>query len=176
MGVERWAESPQWYVLHTHLKQEERANENLRSWGVETLHAKLRTRRYNEFTGATTYITQPLFPRYLFARFNAREQLPKIQFTRGVHYVVCFGESPAPVDQVIIDIVRDRIDENGFVKEDDELKLGDKVVVSAGPLRNLMGIFERAVKGSDRITILLTAIEYQGRLVVNRDIVQRAAG
>lgn len=174
MGIERWAESPRWYVLHTHPKQEERANENLRSWGVETLYAKLRTRRFNQFTGAPTYITQPLFPRYLFARFNAREQLPKIQFTRGVHNVVFFGESPASVDQDIIDIIRARIDENGFVKENDELKLGDKVIVNAGPLRNFMGIFEREMKGSDRITILLTAIEYQGRLVVNRAMVQRA--
>jgi transcriptional antiterminator RfaH len=176
MDVEQWAETPQWYVLHTHLKQEERANENLRSFGVETLHAKVKTRRYNEFTGAPTYITQPLFPRYLFAKFIVREQLPKIRFTRGVHNVVSFGESPAPVDPDIIDIIRDRIDEHGFVKENNELKPGDKVVISSGPLRNLVGIFEREVKGSDRITILLTAIEYQGRLVVDRELVQRAAG
>lgn len=175
MGVERWAESRQWYLLHTHLKQEERANENLRSWGVETLNPKLRTRRFNEFSGTPIYITQPLFPRYLFARFNAHEQLPKIRFTRGVRNVVCFGENPATVDQDIIDTIRARIDENGFVKENDELQPGDKVVISAGPLRNLTGIFERKIKGSDRITILLTAIEYQGRLVVNRDVVQRAA-
>ena len=176
MGIERWAETRQWYILHTHLKQEDRANKNLRSWGVETLHAKVRTRRFNEFTGAPTYITEPLFPRYLFARFNGREQLTKIRFTRGVHHVVCFGESPAPVDQEIIDIIRAHIDENGFVKENGELKPGDKVVISAGPLRNLIGIFEREVKGSDRITILLTAVEYQARLVVQRDLVQRAVG
>jgi transcription antitermination factor NusG len=80
------------------------------------------------------------------------------------------------VDQEIIDIIRARIDEHGFVKADDELKPGDKVAISAGPLRNLIGVFEREIKGSDRITILLTAIEYQGRLVVNRAMVKRAAG
>lgn len=175
MSVERWADSLQWYVLHTHLKQEERANENLKFWGVETLHARLRTRRYNEFTGAPTYITQPLFPRYLFAKFNARAVLPKIRFTRGIQNVVCFGESPAQVDQDIIDIIRARIDENGFVKGNDELKPGDKVMINTGAMKNLEGIFERRTKGSDRITILLTAIEYQGRLVVSRDQVERAA-
>ena len=77
MGVETWANSRQWHLVYTNLKQEERANENLRAWGVETVHAKLRTRRYNEFTGAPTYITQPLFPRYLFVKFNAREQLSR---------------------------------------------------------------------------------------------------
>lgn len=176
MILEKLADSPRWYVVHTHVHQEERANENLRSWGIETLNAKLRTRRYNQFTGAPTYLAQPLFPRYLFAKFNAREQLPKIRFTRGVHTVVCFGDNPAPVNDDIIDIIRERIDENGFVKANDELKPGDKVVISAGPLRNLVGIFERQVKGSDRITVLLTAIEFQGRLVVDRNLVQRAAG
>ena len=174
MGTERWSDSSQWYVIHTHLKQEGRANENLRSLGVETLHAKLRTRRSNQFTGAPTYITQPLFPRYIFARFNAREQLPQIRFTRGVHNVVCYGESPAPVEQDIIDVIRDRSDEHGFVKANDELKPGDNVIVSAGPLRNLIGIFEREIKGNDPVTILLTTIEYQARLTVDRELVQRA--
>ena len=176
MGVETWENNSQWYLVYTNLKQEERANDNLRAWGVETLHAKMRTRRYNEFTGAPTYFTQPLFPRYLFVKFNAREQLAKVRFTRGIQNVVSFGESLATVDQEIIDIIRERIDENGFVKTDRELKPGDKVVISAGPLKNLMGIFEREVKGSDRITILLTAIGYQGHLMVERDMVQRAAG
>lgn len=176
MILEKWADSLRWYVIHTHVKQEERANENLKSWGVETLHPKIKTRRYNQFTGAATYLTQPFFPRYLFAKFNAREQLPKIRFTRGVHNVVCFDGNPAPIEDQVIDIIRERIDEHGFVKANDELKPGDKVVISAGPLRNLVGIFEREVKGSDRITILLTAIEYQGRLVVDRNLVQRAAG
>lgn len=176
MILGKWADSLRWYVINTHVRQEERANENLMSWGVETLHPKLRTRRYNQFTGVPTYLTQPLFPRYLFAKFNAREQLSKIRFTRGVQNIVSFGEHPAPVDDKIIDIIRERIDENGFVKQNDELKPGDKVVISAGPLRNLVGIFEREVKGSDRITILLTAIEFQGRLVVERNLVELAAG
>ena len=162
MGFERGAETRHWYVLHTRPKQEERANKNLRSWGVETLHPKVRTRRFNEFTGAPTYITEPLFPCCLFARFNVREQLTKIRFTRGVHHVVCFNESPAPVDQEIIDIIRAHIDENGFVKENAELKPGDKVVISTEPLRSLIGIFEREVKASERSMILLSAIVYQG--------------
>ena len=148
----------------------------MKAWGVETVHAKLRARRYNEFTGAPTYITQPLFPRYIFAKFNAREQLPKVRFTRGIQNVVCFGENPATVAEDIIDIIRARIDENGFVKTNNELKPGDKVVICAGPLRNLIGIFEREIKGSDRITILLTAVGYQGHLMVDRDLVKRAAG
>jgi transcription antitermination factor NusG len=136
--------------------------------------SKLKARRYNEFTGKPTYITQPLFPRYLFAKFNAGEQLSKILFTRGVHNVVCFGDSPASVSEEIIDVIRERIDENGVVHANDDLKPGDRVVISAGPLRNLTGVFEREVKGNDRVTILLTTIGYH--LEVDRNLIKRAMG
>jgi transcriptional antiterminator RfaH len=167
MDIETEVEDRQWYVLHTKPKQEERANSNLIAWGVETLHPKLKTRRHNEFTGRSTYITQPLFPRYIFAKFNARKQLSKILFTRGVHNVVCFGDSPASVSKEIIDLIRARIDQNGFVKASHDLKPGDRVVISAGPLRNLTGVFEREIKGSERSMILLVAIGYQGHLDVD---------
>lgn len=173
MGIETRIEDRQWFVIHTNAKQEERANSNLIAWGVETLYAKIKTRRHNEFTGVPTHITQPLFPRYLFAKFK-REQLSKILFTRGVHDVVCFGDGPACVSEEIIDVIRGRIDQNGFVKLNNDLKPGDRVVISAGPLKNLIGVFEREVKGSERIMILLTAIGYQGHIEVDRDLIKRA--
>jgi transcriptional antiterminator RfaH len=173
MSSERAEDIPQWYVVHTNPKQEERANNNLRAWGVETLHPKLRTRRYNEFTGAVSYIVRPLFPRYIFAKFNARKQLSKIWFTRGVHNVVSFGGDPASVDEDIIEIIHARIDKNGLVRMGEDLKRGDHVVIKAGPLRNLMGIFEGELKEKERIIVLLTAISYQGRLVVNRDLCKK---
>ena len=176
MGIETGVEDRQWYVVHTNPKQEERANSNLMAWGIETLHPKLKTRRHNEFTGVPTYITQPLFPRYIFAKFNACEQLSKILFTRGVNNVICFGDGPACVSEEIIDVIRARIDQDGVVKPDNDLKPGDRVVISAGPLKNLIGIFEREVKGSERIMILLTAIGYQGHLEVDRDLIKRAVG
>lgn len=173
MSIETGVEDRQWHVVHTNPKQEERANSNLIAWGVETVYAKMKTRRHNEFTGVPTFITQPLFPRYLFAKFK-REQLSKILFTRGVHDVVCFGDGPAYVSDEIIDVIRGRIDQNGFVKLNNDLKPGDRVVISAGPLKNLIGVFEREVKGSERIMILLTAIGYQGHLEVDRNLIKRA--
>lgn len=173
MGNERTDDDLRWYVVHTNPRQEERANSNLRAWGVETLHPKLKTQRYNEFSGAISYLVRPLFPQYIFAKFNARKQLSKIWFTRGVHNVVSFGGNPASVDEDIIAIINARIDENGLVRMGEDLKQGDHVVIKAGPLRNLMGIFEHEVKENERITVLLTAISYQGRLVVNRDLCEK---
>jgi transcription antitermination factor NusG len=60
------------------------------------------------------------------------------------------------------------------VRVNDDLKPGDRVIISGGPLKNLIGVFEREVKGSERIMILLTAIGYQGHLEVDRDLIRRA--
>src|SRR5215813_2984141 len=173
MSIEIGQETSQWYVVHTNPKQEERADNNLRAWGVDTLLPKLKTYRFNEFTGAPTVHTKPLFPRYIFAKFNARKQLAKISFTRGVHYVVSFGGQPVSVDEDIIQIVKARMDQTGFVKLGDELKQGDRVVIKAGPLREFEGIFERRLKDNERITVLLTTISYQGRLVINKDLIEK---
>jgi transcriptional antiterminator RfaH len=136
----------------------------------------MKTRRVNEFTGAPTYVTQPLFPRYIFAKFNARKQLAKISFARGVHDVVSFGGEPTPVEEDVIQIISARIDENGFVKLGDDLKPGDKVVIKAGPLRDFHGVFERELNDNERISVLLTTISYPGRVVVTRDLLERASG
>jgi transcriptional antiterminator RfaH len=177
MSIDAVDHDPQWYVVHTNPKQEDRAYSNLRCWGVETLHPKLKTRRVNEFSGALTYITKPLFPRYIFAKFDARQQLAKISFTRGVHHGVSFGGQPTPVEEDVIKIISARIDDNGFVKlGGDKLKPGDKVVIKAGPLRDFQGVFERELNDNERISVLLTTISYQGRVVVSRDVLERASG
>lgn len=90
--------------------------------------------------------------------------------------MVTFGGHPASVDEEIIEIIQARVDQNGFVRIGDDLKHGDKVIVKAGPFRNLLGIFEREHDENERIIILLAAINYQGRLVVKRDLVQKVSG
>jgi len=166
----------QWYVVHTHLKQEERADSNLRYLGVETLYPKIKSRRVNEFSGATTYITKPLFPRYIFAKFNASRTLSKISFTRGVYYVVSFGGQPTPIDEDIVEIIKSRIDQDGLVRIGEELNQGDKVVIKAGPLRDFEGMFEQELKDQERVSILLDAINYQCRVVIPKDLVEKVSG
>ena len=158
---ETGVEDRQWYLIQTHTRQEERTCHNLDDFG-ETLYARLRTRRLNQFTRARTHITEPLFPRYIFAKFDARGQLHRVRFTGGVHKVVCFANKPAVVHSDIIDIIRARMDQNGVVKISNELKPGEQALLHVGPLRDLIGIFQREVKGSERNIILLSAIAYYG--------------
>jgi transcriptional antiterminator RfaH len=165
---------PRWYVIHTHPKQEDRACNNLEVLGAPTFNPKVRERRYNQFVISSTYVTKPLFPRYIFAQFKVSDLYHKVRFTRGVYNVVSFGESPTPIDEEIVALIRSNI-EDGFVRIDRGLKLGDRIIVKDGPLKNLAGIFEREMKGTDRIRILLETVNYQAHIEIARDMVRKAS-
>jgi transcriptional antiterminator RfaH len=164
-----------WYAIFTNPRQEERANSNLLSWGVETFSPRWKECRRNQFTGVPTYFTKPLFPRYIFARFNVDHLLQKVWFTRGVKSVVTFNDSPARIDDSLIDLIKSRVNEDGFVKLGEDFSQGDKVLIKAGPLKSIVGIFERDLKDSDRVTILLANISFQGRVTVEKSMVAKVS-
>jgi len=164
-----------WYVIHTHPKQEGRAGSNLRVLGIPIFDPKIRGRRYNQFSIATAYVTKPLFPRYIFAQFKVHDLYHKMRFTRGVYSVVSFGEGPTPIAEEVIMLIRSNIKkEDGFVRIDEEIKPGDRVMVKDGPLKNLAGIFEREMKDTDRIRILLESVSYQAHIEIEKDMVKKA--
>jgi len=79
------------------------------------------------------------------------------------------------MDEEIISLIRSNIKEDGFVRIDNEIKPGDRVIVKDGPLKNLAGIFEREMKDADRIRILLETVNYQAHVEIARDMVRKAS-
>lgn len=166
---------PQWYAICTHSKQEERAHLNLQASGVECFSPKIKEYRRNQFTGAVTQITRPLFPRYLFARFSIQSSLRKITFTRGVLKVVSFNATPAPIDEEVIELLRARVGNDGFLRVGEALKPGDEVRIKDGPWKALVGVVERNLQSGERVQLLLTAINYQGRLLIEREWLEKVS-
>lgn len=164
-----------WYALYTKPHEEQRAEQNLDAWGVETLAPKILDRRTNVFSGRHTYLSKPLFPRYIFARFNLERMHHKVHYTRGVHSIITIDGQPVRVDDGVIDVIKSRIREDGFVKVGEDLNVNDKVVVKSGALKDLVGIFERRIKATDRIMILLTAITYPWHISIEERMVEKVA-
>ena len=162
-----------WYVVHTHPKQEERTNSNLLAWGLETLNPRLRVKRYNQFTGQVIRLSKPLFPSYIFTRFKFNELYHKVRFARGVHSLICFNGKPTPLDEEVVQYIRSRIGSDGFVKTTQELKAGDEVIINEGRFQNLCGVFERELSDADRVSILLNTIDYQAHVVVNKNLISK---
>jgi transcriptional antiterminator RfaH len=164
-----------WYVIHTHPKQEERTSSNLNVGGIETLTPKLWSKKANQFTGKMVQTIKPLFPGYIFARFAFEEQYHNVRYTRGVHSLVSFSNAPTPIDDEIIDLIRSRIGPDGFVNLLEDLKPGDQVVINEGRFQHLSGVFERQLEDADRVRILLDTVTFQAHVVVDRALVNRVA-
>jgi transcriptional antiterminator RfaH len=172
MNYDLLEERPRWYVIYTHPKQEQRAVSNLRAWGVETFSPRVKERRYR-YRSAPVFVIKFLFPRYLFARFIASHLQRKINFTRGVKRIITFGQGPLPVDDQIISLIRSRTGEDELVSLGNTCTCGDEVRIIDGPLRNLTGIFECEMKDTDRVMLMLRAVSYQARIVIERELIEK---
>ena len=167
--------SARWYVLYTKAQEEDRAEKNLAAWGIETFNPKIKKRQFNQFTGKATDFSRPLFPRYIFARFDIEKTLHKICNTRGVEKVIGFNSIPAPVDDHVIDLIQSKVAADGFVCLNDDLRRGDEVRINNGSLKGINGIFDRKMKDKSRIMVLLNTINYQASVIVASELVQRAS-
>ena len=72
----------------------------------------------------------------------------------------------------IIRLIQLRVGEDGLVKLDDELNEGDPVMINSGPLQHLIGVFQHDIRGTDRVALLLTAISFPARVIIERDLVK----
>lgn len=162
-----------WYAVRTHVRQEDRAEKNLKVSGIETFCPRFKDHRVNQFTSAPIYVIKPLFPRYVFAKFAVDSWLHKVSFMRGVVNVVSFGGNPTSIDDEIIDFIRSQSKEDGLVHLGQPILVGDQVIIKDGLFKNLVGIFDRETKDSDRVLILLANINYHGHVAIEKERIRK---
>jgi transcriptional antiterminator RfaH len=164
-----------WYVVYTKTQEEDRADRNLSAWGLETFYPRIKKKQLNEFSGKATYFSRPLFPRYIFARFDAETLLYKVCNSRGVQKVLSIDSAPISVEDEIIAVIQSKVADDGFIRLDETFARGDEVWIKDGSLKGINGVFDRTLKDKNRVMILLNAINYQASVIVEKDLVQRAS-
>ncbi|NIO05658.1 MAG: hypothetical protein GTN74_13955, partial [Proteobacteria bacterium] len=148
-----------WYVVQTKPKNERRALFHLGRAGIETLNPLMET--YASRNKGSKKTVEPLFPGYVFARFDVADRYPIVRWARGVRKILGNRDGPVPVGPEIIDEIRKRIDDQGIARRPYDLKADDPVRIKAGPLMDLIGIFERWLPKEGRIRILLRLLGYE---------------
>src|SRR5262245_52164970 len=127
-----------WFCIRTHLKHEHIAAAHLRLIsGVEVFNPRLRLPRSTR--RGRVWMTESLFPNYLFARFALEAKLEKVRYTPSVTTVLQFGgEVPTIPDSVIEQLQRDLdgLEDKVLTDAPDE---GDEVEVAAGAFKGLRG-------------------------------------
>lgn len=157
-----------WYVIRTKPRSEELAQSYLNCHGVTTFLPWMQS-----FTHRSGKDLNPLFPGYLFARFDVQESYPLVRWGKGVNTILGYGRCPTPLADDVIDIIKSKTDGENIVKIAYQLNKYDCVRIRSGPLKDLLGIFDRWVSDSGRVRILLNLIGYQASVDLHYSQVER---
>jgi len=151
-----------WFVVRTKPRNEERAQSYLLQHGINTFLPWMETSQSN--AGKAIKTLKPLFPSYLFAQFDLMQNYPLVKWGKGVNKILGFGKYPTPIADEVLSIIKSRTDEKNIVKKAYNLNKDDRIRITSGPLKDLLGIFDRWVSDSGRVRILLNLIGYQPRV------------
>src|SRR5215467_5827578 len=58
----------------------------------------------------------PLFPNYLFVRIHLPTEFHYVTWSPGVKRIVSFGERPIPLEERIVDFLKDQTDDAGVIQ------------------------------------------------------------
>ena len=153
-----------WYLIRTKTGKERWVKDQIAPIASEVFLPLLKARAPR--WGRMAESIGPLFPCYLFARFNLKERYFDIKYMAGVRGIVSAGMDPLAVPETIVTEIRRRGVDDIIEIPDKPLGAGEKVTVLDGPFRGFEAIFERYLSGSERVAILLSAVEASGLRVV----------
>lgn len=145
--------SKDWFVLQYKPNSHHLAAKNLSQQGHETFLPLIETttRKVSRFVS----INRPLFPGYMFIRFDsAKTEWHKINNTYGVSRLVTFNTILKPIQNGVIEYLKNRVDLSGKLLPLKELKKGDQVKILKGPFADFISTVE-AYESNQRIWVLM---------------------
>jgi transcriptional antiterminator RfaH len=143
-----------WFCLRTQPKHEHIAAGHLRQIPeVEAFLPRIRFRRKTR-QGAV-WVTEALFPNYLFARFDWQTSLRRVNHARGVSGVIHFGERWPTVPDEVIQELQTLFGEKELHVISAEPAVGESVKIVGGVLHGLSAIVTQIVPARERVTVLL---------------------
>jgi transcription antitermination factor NusG len=154
-----------WYALHVRTRFEKVVARNLKGKGYEEfLPLFSRTSRWSD---RTKQIELPLFPGYVFCRFNPAHRLP-ILTTPGVNAIVGMGKSILPVEEQELENIRSVLKSNSLFEPWPFLEVGQRVRVEYGPLAGTEGIVTM-LKNTCRLVISINLLQRSVAVEIDRD-------
>ena len=166
--LEREGVTLAWFCVRSQLKHEHIAAANLRLLPqTEVFNPRIRFKRPTR--RGPVWVTESLFPNYLFARFDWRSSLRLIHHTGGVAGIVHFGSRWPTIPDTTIEELRSAIGEDQLRIIDDSLEIGQEVRISGGAFDGLEGVITRIVPARQRVAVLLDFLGRQTAVEVRAD-------
>jgi len=146
-----------WYAVRVRTKSELLVHQVLQGKGFETLVPTYKVRRV--WSDRVKNVDMPLYPGYVFCRFEFERRLPVLQSV-GVVDVINDGRKGLPIPEPEMEAIRKIVESKMRTSPWPFLQVGQRVEVYRGPLTGVEGI--------------LLAQKKNFRLVVSVPLLQRS--
>lgn len=152
-----------WFALRVKSRHEKLASSVLESKGYEQFLPLYRTKR--KWTDRIKQVDLPLFPGYVFCRFNPTTRSGVLN-TPGVVDIVGFGKEFAVVEESEIDALKRVVSSQLSCEPCAPLSVGETVRIEDGPLEGLKG---RVVEVKKSLRLVLSVTLLQRSVLVEID-------
>ena len=125
-----------WFALRVKSKHEKVVAGSLEN--KEFAHLLPLYRSMRRWSDRTKTLDLPLFPGYVFCRFDLCQRCQILQ-TFGVHSIVAFGSEPSPVAPEDILSLCSLVDAGADAKPTQYFAFGQRVMIIEGPLSGVTG-------------------------------------
>src|SRR5271168_2837855 len=144
-----------WFALQVRTRNEAGVAEQLGGQGYERFLPLCKVRK--RWSDRIKEVDAPLFPGYLFCRFDPQDRLPILK-TPGVMQIVGFKNGPVAVDESEIQALQTIVAAGAPHQPWPFLTAGDRVRIESGPLLGLEGILTE-VRRSHRLVLSVTLLQ-----------------
>jgi transcription antitermination factor NusG len=153
-----------WYALQIRSRWEATAAGLLKGKGLEAFLPTYTSRR--KWSDRSKVIESPLFPGYVFCRFDVHNRLP-VLVTPGVISVVGMGKTPIAVEDLEILSLQAAIGSGIQMEPWPYVEIGERVRIKDDVLDGMEGILT-SFKGSHRVVISVTLLRRSVALEIDR--------
>jgi len=144
-----------WYALQVWSRKESFVSLHLQGLGYECFLPTYKCQR--KWSDRVKDLDQPLFPGYLFCRFDFHSRRPLVM-APGVIQIVGNGKTPLPVADAEIERIQIAVSSEAPRQPWPYIEVGERVRVNYGSLRGLEGILIN-FKGSHRVVVSVSLLQ-----------------
>jgi transcriptional antiterminator NusG len=151
----------QWFAIRVKSNRESVCSVALEGRGYEVFLPQQVLQKSEKKKKTTTY---PLFPGYLFCRFDCECRLPVLTVP-GIVHIVGIGKRPHPIEDEEIESLRVVVQTGLPMNANAPYTIGGKVRINQGPLTGVVGIVSGTRTKNDGEPTLIVSITLLQRSV-----------
>jgi transcriptional antiterminator RfaH len=145
---------PAWYCLRSQPKHEHIAAAHLRRHeGLAVFCPRIRFRKATR--RGLVWVTEAMFPGYLFARFELIEMHRRVRYAHGVSTIVRFADCYPRIEDAVLTELRQHTGVAEIKQLEHEASRGDQIKIVTGAFTGLEAVVTQVLPAKERVKVLM---------------------